>query len=455
MKKLLILIFTAYFTVLPVSTVLAQASSTPTPTSSLSPATVRFIYDGEGVRVAKVENGNITYYFGDYFEKESQPNQIRKYYSFQGRKIAQKINNTLNFLSTDQLHSISQTIDANGNKQGEVKYYPYGQVRTKNGILPSRLYTGQISDASTGLLFYNSRFYNPETGQFISPDQYNEFTNLGNRYGYVGNNPLARNDPSGHFLNFVVGGLGGAILGAIVGAGASAISQYITEGKVDLKTTALAAISGGFTGGCLGATAGAGGALCTTVGQAAIKCVAKIALDTIDDTLIKKEPFSVEMLADNAISAVPDLVADLIAPDIGPGIGIKQAFKKEATKILASAAVTAGISAYEYSKEGYDAGEIAAGVAMDVVDRMTDDITKAHTSDPVKQFVYSTGISIAMEGMDALYTEYDESGSIDFGKVARKGAGIVVKGVGKEIIKKTVKSEDDFEWFSGEGNDVY
>ncbi|OGP56987.1 MAG: hypothetical protein A2V67_00305 [Deltaproteobacteria bacterium RBG_13_61_14] len=43
-------------------------------------------------------------------------------------------------------------------------------------------------------MFYQSRFYDPEIARFIQPDS----AGGGNRYTYVGNNPLRFVDPTGH-----------------------------------------------------------------------------------------------------------------------------------------------------------------------------------------------------------------------------------------------------------------
>jgi RHS repeat-associated protein len=53
---------------------------------------------------------------------------------------------------------------------------------------------------NVGLVHMNGRVYDPRIGRFLSPDPFIDCS-LGsqgvNRYGYVGNNPLARIDPSG------------------------------------------------------------------------------------------------------------------------------------------------------------------------------------------------------------------------------------------------------------------
>jgi RHS repeat-associated protein len=61
-------------------------------------------------------------------------------------------------------------------------------------------FTGQKEDAS-GLVYMNARYYDPVTGQFVSPDTLvPDATNLFdyNRYMYVRGNPLKYTDPTGH-----------------------------------------------------------------------------------------------------------------------------------------------------------------------------------------------------------------------------------------------------------------
>jgi len=94
--------------------------------------------------------------------------------------------------------------DNQGAKETTLQYYPYGNLSLVNGLLPiandqrlkanDKLYTGQRKDFSSDLYFYNARYYNPMTGNFISADK----AEGPNRYAYVGNNPVMRNDPSGN-----------------------------------------------------------------------------------------------------------------------------------------------------------------------------------------------------------------------------------------------------------------
>ena len=82
-------------------------------------------------------------------------------------------------------------------------YRGYGNYRT--GAPPSdHKFTGQKLDASTGLYYYNARYYDPVIGHFISPDTLvPDPTSVWdyNRFLYVRGNPLKFTDPSGYYSN--------------------------------------------------------------------------------------------------------------------------------------------------------------------------------------------------------------------------------------------------------------
>jgi RHS repeat-associated protein len=82
-------------------------------------------------------------------------------------------------------------------------YAPYGSLRYSQGTMPTDYgFTGQRNDATTGLQYYGSRFYDPQAAQFVSADTVlpgGGYDPLGlSRYAYVEGNPVIRTDPSGH-----------------------------------------------------------------------------------------------------------------------------------------------------------------------------------------------------------------------------------------------------------------
>lgn len=82
---------------------------------------------------------------------------------------------------------------------------PGSQANTE----PTHGFTGQELDPETGLYYYGGRYYDPELGRFISPDPFvqdpEDPQNL-NRYSYVLNNPQSYIDPTGYFVEWLLGG---------------------------------------------------------------------------------------------------------------------------------------------------------------------------------------------------------------------------------------------------------
>lgn len=101
----------------------------------------------------------------------------------------------ISYLHPDHLGSTVVITKTDGSIDSSMAYYPYGDTSASSGRSPTdRLYTSQRKDSSTGLYYYNARYYNPKTAHFLSADK----SEGPNRYSYVGNNPVMKNDPSGN-----------------------------------------------------------------------------------------------------------------------------------------------------------------------------------------------------------------------------------------------------------------
>jgi RHS repeat-associated protein len=124
------------------------------------------------------------------------------YYYANGQRIALAVNGVFSYLASDALGSAAVALNASGSVKASSLYAPYGGTRYSNGTMPTDYgFTGQRADATTGLDYYNARYYDPLAGQFASADGIlpgGGFDLLGlSRYAYVEGNPVIRSDPSG------------------------------------------------------------------------------------------------------------------------------------------------------------------------------------------------------------------------------------------------------------------
>ncbi len=127
-------------------------------------------------------------------------------------RVLQAASETLStrYFHTDHLGSISVITDENGLVVERLSYDAWGKRRFANGAddptgsitsETTRGFTGQEELSVSGLVHLNGRVYDPLLARFTSPDTTTESPfdpQDWNRYSYVGNDPLAFTDPSGH-----------------------------------------------------------------------------------------------------------------------------------------------------------------------------------------------------------------------------------------------------------------
>jgi len=112
------------------------------------------------------------------------------------------VNSELTWILSDHLGSTTGVVNSDGDLISILKYTAYGEIRAGSSTTDYR-YTGQREESEIELYYYVARFYDPDVGRFISPDSLipNPTSTLGfDRFSYVNENPINRNDPSGHWL---------------------------------------------------------------------------------------------------------------------------------------------------------------------------------------------------------------------------------------------------------------
>ncbi|MBR0577473.1 RHS repeat-associated core domain-containing protein, partial [Proteiniclasticum sp. BAD-10] len=228
--------------------------------------------------IEKTVNGVTTRYIlsGTQVAYEMQGNDTLHYSrDGQGGLFALTWNEETYFYVHNLQGDVIGLLDRTGALVVRYTYDTWGKPLTVEGSLAETLgqknpyrYRGYAYDAETGLYYLGSRYYNPEIGRFLNSDDSstlfvspNELTDK-NLFAYCDNNPIMRTDEEGDCWIAI-----GAIVGGVIGATVSAVSQYATTGKVDLKVIGVNFVSGAISGAVastgigLGASVGINAAL--------------------------------------------------------------------------------------------------------------------------------------------------------------------------------------------------
>jgi RHS repeat-associated protein len=98
------------------------------------------------------------------------------------------------YIHTDSLGTPVAITDSDGNVVQTSEYEPYGKLLNRP-LTDAPAYTGHEADATTGMVYMQQRYYDPEIGRFLSVDP---LRGAGfNRYEYARDNPFKFTDPDG------------------------------------------------------------------------------------------------------------------------------------------------------------------------------------------------------------------------------------------------------------------
>ena len=166
-------------------------------TSGGQSVTTYYVYDGQSLVMEETKNAqgvltpSATYLNGprgpEY--KKDEGTGLVKWYVYDG------------------LGSVVAEVDPSGTVTYSAKYDVYGAVRAASGTANTAQGfvggLGHLSEAATGLIYMRARYYDPNTGRFVSED----VSKVGpNWYSYCGDNPINRVDSTGRAPTVVGGG---------------------------------------------------------------------------------------------------------------------------------------------------------------------------------------------------------------------------------------------------------
>ena len=165
--------------------------------------TTTFKYDPFGRRIQKSGPLGTTNYLYDGFQliEEVDPsgNVFAKYSEDQGidEPLAGLISGTTNYYQRDALNSVTSVSSAAATLANTYNFDSFGKLTASTGTLASPFqFTGREFDQETGLYFNRARYYDSNTGRFVTEDPLGFDAGV-NFYDYVLNDPVDNVDPFG------------------------------------------------------------------------------------------------------------------------------------------------------------------------------------------------------------------------------------------------------------------
>jgi len=183
--------------------------------------TASYAYDGLGRRIEKNVNGTITRYIYDGEDivlEYDGTNTFRARYSHgdqTDQPLALQKAGAFYFYHADHQGSITHlTRNLDGSIANEYRYDAYGNITLiQEAVIQPFTYTGREFDPESGLYYYRARYYDANTGRFLSEDPIGFAGGDQNLYRYVLNNPVNFVDPDGLIVKTVGEATGGFLLG--------------------------------------------------------------------------------------------------------------------------------------------------------------------------------------------------------------------------------------------------
>jgi RHS repeat-associated protein len=175
----------------------AQITAYSDPAANMTAAT----YNGDGQRATDTTGGTAQDFTWNTTGPDAQvlTDSANAYIYAGGIAPAEQVNlatGAITYLVTDSLGSVRGTINNSGALTGTTSYDAWGNPETSGGLTAATPfgYAGGYTDP-TGMVYLINRYYDPQTGQFISVDP--DLAQTLQPYAYADGNPVTETDPTG------------------------------------------------------------------------------------------------------------------------------------------------------------------------------------------------------------------------------------------------------------------
>ena len=162
-----------------------------------SSTTASYSYGANGLRKSKSVGGKTTGFVWDRgnLAAEMTGSTITNMYNYgpDGITEREKSNGEISIYLKSAHGDVIGVSDEYGIPEERYQFDAFGNIQTETEPAPFG-YCGEYRDAESGLIYLRNRYYDPETGRFITEDPVKDGTNW---YVYAANNPIMFVDPWG------------------------------------------------------------------------------------------------------------------------------------------------------------------------------------------------------------------------------------------------------------------
>ena len=168
--------------------------------SSSTPPASTYTYNGEGLRTSATIGGTTNQFTYDTTASIPAVFEDGTYafvYGPSGEPVEQiNTSATAYYFVSDLLGSTRALTNGSGTVVATFNYAALGNITSQTGAVTTPIgFAGAYTDSNSGLLYLVNRYYDPNTGQFLTVDP--DVAETGQPYSYASDDPIDIIDPSG------------------------------------------------------------------------------------------------------------------------------------------------------------------------------------------------------------------------------------------------------------------